>query len=129
MGRRGHARAPLPASRVVIDGLGSKCFRLAIPTFICYKEIGHENHKKGWGFIALDPSLTGSWRLVAGAKKPGQQLLCLLLWQKLPHAFVAFLNARRLPHVQGAPLEFHVCVQLFAACARNRTYYSGTFNL
>lgn len=61
-----------------------------------YKEMGHENYKKGLGFIALAPSLPRSGRIVAGAEKPGQQLLCflgLLLQQELPHAFVTFLNA------------------------------------
>ena len=55
--------------------------------------------------------------------------LLLLLWQELPHAFVAILNARRLPHVQSAPLEFEegMCVQLFAQCARNCTHHSSTF--
>jgi len=61
-----------------------------------YKEIGHENRKKGLGFSALAPSLPRSGRIVAGAEKPGQRLLCLLgllLLQELPHAFLTIVNA------------------------------------
>jgi hypothetical protein len=36
-----------------------------------YKEMGHENHKKGLGFIALAPSLPRSRRMLAGAEGPG----------------------------------------------------------
>jgi len=110
-----------------------KRFRLANLSFICYKEIGHENPKKGLGFIAFDPSRVRSRSVAPRAEKPEHELLCLLLllWQELPHAYVAFLNTRRLPHVQGAPLEFQegVYVQLFAQCTRVRAYHSSTFNL
>jgi hypothetical protein len=109
----------------------SECFGLAVLAFIWYKKIGHENPKKGLGFIALDPSLPRSRSVAPRAEKPEQELLCLLLWQELPHAFVTILNARRLPHVPRAHLEFQkdMCVQLFAQCTRNRTYHSSTFDL
>jgi hypothetical protein len=61
-----------------------------------YKEMGHENYKKGLGVIALAPCFSPSRRTVAGAEKPGQRLLCflgLLLQQELPNAFVTFPNA------------------------------------
>jgi hypothetical protein len=61
-----------------------------------YKQIGHEIYKKGLGFIALAPSFPRSGRIVAGAEKSGQRLLCflgLLLQQELPHAFVTIVNA------------------------------------
>jgi hypothetical protein len=61
-----------------------------------YKEMGHENYKKGLGFSALAPSFPRSRRRVAGAEKPGQRLLCFLglsLLQELPNAFVTFPNA------------------------------------
>jgi hypothetical protein len=40
--------------------------------------MGHENYKKGMGFIALAPSFSRSRRIVAGAEEPGQKLLCFL---------------------------------------------------
>jgi hypothetical protein len=111
----------------------SESFRLAVFAFICYKKTGHENHSKGLGFIALAPSLSRSRRVAPRAEEPERELLCLLLllWQELPHAFVTFLNARGLPHVPSAPLEFQegVCVQLFAQCARICIFYSRAFNL
>jgi len=111
----------------------SKRFSLANLSFICYKEIGHENPKKGLGFIAFDPSRVRSRSVAPRAEKPEHELLCLLLllWQELPHAFVTSLDARRLPHVQSAPLEFEedMCVQLFAQCTRVRAYHCSTFNL
>jgi len=58
--------------------------------------MGHENYKKGWGFIARAPSFPPSRRGVAGAEKPGWRVLCflgLLREQELPHAFVTFPNA------------------------------------
>jgi hypothetical protein len=60
-----------------------------------YKEMGHENYKKGLGFSALAPSFLRSRRRVAGAEKPGQRLLCFLalLLQELPNAFVTFPSA------------------------------------
>jgi len=72
------------------------CFPLPILGVICYKEMGHENYKKGLGFIALAPSFPCSGRIVAGAEKPGRRLLCflgLLLQQELPHAFLTIVNA------------------------------------
>ena len=98
-----------------------------------YKEVGHENHKKGLGIIALAASLPRSRGVAPRAEKPEQELLCLLplLWQELPHALVTFLNARGLPHVPSAPLEFQEvkCVQLFAQCTRICIFYSRAFNL
>jgi hypothetical protein len=44
---------------------------LAILAIICYKRTGHENYKKGLGFIALASSLPRSGRIVAGTEKPG----------------------------------------------------------
>ena len=111
----------------------SECFRLAVLAFICYKKVGHEIHKKGLGFIALAPSLSRSRGVAPRAEKPDKELLCLLLllWQELPHALVTFLNARWLPHVPSAPVEFQedMCVQHFAQCARICTFYSRAFNL
>jgi hypothetical protein len=39
--------------------------------------MGHENYKKGLGFIALAHSFARSRRIVAGAEKPGKRVLYL----------------------------------------------------
>ena len=59
------------------------------------------------------------------------RFLGLLLLQELPNAFVTFLNARTMPHVQGTPVAFHddVYMQHFAASASIRTDHFSSFNL
>jgi hypothetical protein len=64
--------------------------------------MGHENHKKGWGFSALAPSFPRSRCVAAGSERPAGGVLCfldLLLLQELPHAFVTFPNAWTMPDV------------------------------
>jgi hypothetical protein len=61
-----------------------------------YKEVGHENYKKGWGFSALAPFFPRSGCVAVGAERPARGVLCflgLLLLQELPHAFATFPNA------------------------------------
>jgi hypothetical protein len=61
-----------------------------------YKEMGHENHKKGLGFIALAPSIPRSGCVAFGSERPTRGVLCflgLLLLQELPNAFVTFPHA------------------------------------
>jgi hypothetical protein len=106
---------------------------LPIPAFVCYKKMGHENHKKGLGFIALDPSFPRSRRIVVGAEKPGQRVLCfrgVLLPQELSDAFVTFPKACMLSHVQRTPLGFHgdLRVQRFAASFNTRTGHASSFD-
>jgi hypothetical protein len=133
-GTRVHGRSESRLAREGRRGTAHpSAFALPFSHLSAIKKTGHENPKKGLGFIALDPSLPRSRSVAPRAEEPEQELLCLLqlLWQELPHAFVTILNARRLPHVPSAPLEFEegMCVQLFAACPSNRAYHSGTFNL
>jgi hypothetical protein len=99
-----------------------------------YKEMGHENYKKGLGFSALAPSFLRSRCVAVGSERPARgvlRFLGLLLLQKLPNAFVTFPNARTMPDVQGAPVAFHndVYVRHFAASASTRTDHFSSINL
>jgi hypothetical protein len=99
-----------------------------------YKEVGHENYKKGLGFSPRAPSFPRSRRVAVGSERPAGGVLCflgLLLPQELPNAFVTFLDARLLPHIQGAPFGFpdSVYVQRFAASARTRADHAGSLDL
>jgi hypothetical protein len=99
-----------------------------------YKEIGHENYKKGLGFSALAPSFPRSRCVAVGSERPARgvlRFLGLLLLQELQNAFVTFPNARTMPDVQGTPVAFHddVYVQHFAASASIRTDHLSSLNL
>jgi hypothetical protein len=110
-----------------------EAYRLTTFLMTWYKELGHENHKKGLGVSALAPSFTRSGSLAAGSERPARGMLwffgVLLLQEPYP-AFVTFLDAL-LPHVQGAPLGFRegVYVQCFPASSGLRADHSSSFNL
>ena len=99
-----------------------------------YKEMGHENHKKGLGFIALAPSFPRSRCVAVGSERPARgvlRFLGLLLLQELPNAFVTFPNAWTMPDVQGAPVAFHddVYLRYFAGSPGTSTDHFSSLNL
>jgi len=71
-------------------------YRLTSLLMTWYKEMGHDNYKKGLGFSALAPSFPRSRCVAVGSERPARgvvRFLGLLLLQELPNAFVTFLDA------------------------------------